>query len=64
MPASEADELVDAVRRANLNALFVQVRRRGDALYTKGSTDVIVEAGTVARANLRLRRRSRSLKKT
>jgi uncharacterized lipoprotein YddW (UPF0748 family) len=31
----EADELVAAARRANLNTLIVQVRRRGDALYTK-----------------------------
>ena len=28
----EADELVAAARRANLNTLIVQVRRRGDAL--------------------------------
>ncbi len=34
--AREADDLVAAAKRANLNALFVQVRRRGDALYTKG----------------------------
>ena len=34
--AREADELVAAAKRANLNTLFVQVRRRGDALYTKG----------------------------
>jgi uncharacterized lipoprotein YddW (UPF0748 family) len=32
----EADELVAAARQANVNTLFVQVRRRGDALYTKG----------------------------
>jgi uncharacterized lipoprotein YddW (UPF0748 family) len=32
----EADDLVAAARRANLNTLIVQVRRRGDALYTKG----------------------------
>ena len=32
----EADALVAAAKRANLNTLFVQVRRRGDALYTKG----------------------------
>ncbi|MBI4476167.1 MAG: family 10 glycosylhydrolase [Acidobacteria bacterium] len=32
----EADELIAAARRAHLNTLFVQVRRRGDALYTKG----------------------------
>ncbi len=32
----EADDLVAAARRANINTLFVQVRRRGDALYTKG----------------------------
>ena len=32
----EADELVAAARRAHLNTLIVQVRRRGDALYTKG----------------------------
>src|SRR5512139_1029801 len=32
----EADGLIAAARRANLNTLFVQVRRRGDALYTKG----------------------------
>jgi len=31
----EADDLVAAARRANLNTLIVQVRRRGDALYTK-----------------------------
>lgn len=34
--AKEADEVVAAARRANLNTLIVQVRRRGDALYTKG----------------------------
>jgi uncharacterized lipoprotein YddW (UPF0748 family) len=34
--AQEADELVAAAKRGNLNTLFVQVRRRGDALYTKG----------------------------
>ena len=34
--ANEADELVAAASRANLNTLFVQVRRRGDALYTMG----------------------------
>lgn len=32
----EADELVAAARRAHLNTLIVQVRRRGDALYTRG----------------------------
>jgi uncharacterized lipoprotein YddW (UPF0748 family)/peptidoglycan/xylan/chitin deacetylase (PgdA/CDA1 family) len=32
----EADDLVAAAKRANLNTLFVQVRRRGDALYTRG----------------------------
>ena len=32
----EADDLVLAATRANLNTLIVQVRRRGDALYTKG----------------------------
>lgn len=32
----EAEALVAAAKRANLNTLFVQVRRRGDALYTKG----------------------------
>jgi uncharacterized lipoprotein YddW (UPF0748 family) len=32
----EADELVAAAKRANLNTLIVQVRRRRDALYTKG----------------------------
>ena len=31
----EADGLVAAAAAANLNPLFVQVRRRGDALYTK-----------------------------
>ena len=31
----EADELIAAARRANINTLIVQVRRRGDALYTK-----------------------------
>ena len=34
--AREADDLVAAATRANINTLFVQVRRRGDALYTKG----------------------------
>jgi uncharacterized lipoprotein YddW (UPF0748 family) len=33
----EADDLVAAATRANINTLFVQVRRRGDALYTKGA---------------------------
>lgn len=32
---TEADDLVAAARRANLNTLIVQVRRRGDVLYTK-----------------------------
>jgi len=32
----EAQELVAAAKLANVNTLFVQVRRRGDALYTKG----------------------------
>ena len=32
----EADALVAAAHRANLNTLIVQVRRRGDALYAKG----------------------------
>lgn len=32
----EADDLVAAAKGANLNTLFVQVRRRGDALYTRG----------------------------
>lgn len=32
----EAEDLVAAARRSNLNTLIVQVRRRGDALYTKG----------------------------
>lgn len=32
----EAEELVLEARRANLNLLFVQVRRRGDALYARG----------------------------
>jgi uncharacterized lipoprotein YddW (UPF0748 family) len=32
----EVADLVAAAKRANLNTLFVQVRRRGDALYTKG----------------------------
>src|ERR671932_1565363 len=31
----QVDELVDWARAANLNALFVQVRRRGDAYYLK-----------------------------
>jgi uncharacterized lipoprotein YddW (UPF0748 family) len=31
----EAEELVATARRANLNTLFVQVRRRGDALYAR-----------------------------
>lgn len=34
--AQEADDLVAAAKAVNLNTLFVQVRRRGDALYTKG----------------------------
>lgn len=33
--AREADDLIAAARRANINTLIVQVRRRGDALYTK-----------------------------
>ena len=33
---AEADQLVREAKRARLNVLFVQVRRRGDALYTKG----------------------------
>lgn len=33
----EAEELVLDAKRANLNLLFVQVRRRGDALYTRGA---------------------------
>src|SRR5262245_28638821 len=41
----EADALVAAATRANLNTLFVQVRRRGDALYTKGSEPPLDEAG-------------------
>jgi uncharacterized lipoprotein YddW (UPF0748 family) len=41
----EADTLVEAARRANLNTLFVQVRRRGDALYTKGVEPPLDEAG-------------------
>jgi uncharacterized lipoprotein YddW (UPF0748 family) len=32
----EADDLVATAKRANLNTLIVQVRRRGDALYLKG----------------------------
>ena len=32
---AEADELIATARRAHLNTLFVQVRRRGDVLYTK-----------------------------
>ena len=32
----EIDALIAAATRANLNTLFVQVRRRGDALYTRG----------------------------
>lgn len=32
----EAEELVLDAKRANANLLFVQVRRRGDALYAKG----------------------------
>ena len=32
----EVDDLVAAAKRANLNTLIVQVRRRGDALYTRG----------------------------
>ena len=33
----EADDLIAAARRANINTLIVQVRRRGDALYLKTS---------------------------
>lgn len=33
---SEVAELVERAVRANLNTLFVQVRRRGDSLYTGG----------------------------
>lgn len=32
----EVDDLVAAAKGANLNTLIVQVRRRGDALYTRG----------------------------
>ena len=32
----EVEQLVGAATRAHLNTLFVQVRRRGDALYLKG----------------------------
>lgn len=32
----EVEDLIQAAARAHLNTLFVQVRRRGDALYTKG----------------------------
>jgi uncharacterized lipoprotein YddW (UPF0748 family) len=32
---AQVDDLVDWARSANLNALFVQVRRRGDAYYLK-----------------------------
>lgn len=32
----EADDLVTAAKRAHINTLIVQVRRRGDALYTRG----------------------------
>jgi uncharacterized lipoprotein YddW (UPF0748 family) len=34
--AREADDLVAAAGAVNLNTLFVQVRRRADALYTQG----------------------------
>lgn len=34
--AEEIEQLVEAATRARLNTLFVQVRRRGDALYLKG----------------------------
>ncbi len=34
--AQEAEDLVATAKAVNLNTLFVQVRRRGDALYTKG----------------------------
>ena len=34
--AQEAEDLIATARAVNLNMLFVQVRRRGDALYTKG----------------------------
>jgi uncharacterized lipoprotein YddW (UPF0748 family) len=33
---AEIETLIAAATRAHLNTLFVQVRRRGDALYTKG----------------------------
>jgi len=33
---AETAELVAAAKRAHLNTLIVQVRRRGDALYLKG----------------------------
>lgn len=32
----EADDLVAAAKQAHINTLIVQVRRRGDALYSKG----------------------------
>ena len=34
--AREADDLIAAAKRSHLNTLIVQVRRRGDALYTRG----------------------------
>lgn len=34
--ARETDDLIAAAKRAHINTLFVQVRRRGDALYLKG----------------------------
>lgn len=33
----QVDELVDWARQANMNTLIVQVRRRGDAYYARGS---------------------------
>lgn len=33
--AQEADQLVTDARKANVNTIIVQVRRRGDSLYTK-----------------------------
>ena len=42
---AEAADLVEAARRANLNTIFVQVRRRGDALYASSIEPPLDDSG-------------------
>lgn len=41
---AEADELIATARRAHLNTLFVQVRRRGDVLYSRSIEPPMIDA--------------------